>query len=240
MKVDGEWLKFQKFIRDAIIESYENTMKRKFKDDTSEIHLQKPWANDLSEGDYNNSYIEAENKINLEYIVGDGVLARGIEFFDIMRVTEKELYLYHVKDGFGQTTRDDCSQIRNGAYDIKHSLQDLYEELEGEENRETQRKNLRRVTPEGFKGWFQTKRITYVYAFRHPAKNYKNKAVKDKKMKNHLANAREFSASRIAMHEIVHTNLHLEECGVDFAICQIYRENEEVKDSKKVKTEPTS
>ncbi|KAL3864021.1 hypothetical protein ACJMK2_005733 [Sinanodonta woodiana] len=49
------------------------------------------------------------------YLLGDKILVEGVELFDILKITKDKLYLYHVKEGFGQKTRDATSQIRISA-----------------------------------------------------------------------------------------------------------------------------
>ncbi|NGX31439.1 MAG: hypothetical protein K940chlam8_00807 [Chlamydiae bacterium] len=63
---------------------------------------------------YNKGYLGTDN-----FIVADTITAPGqgihIELFDLMQITDTHVYLYHVKEGFSQKTRDACSQVRVAA-----------------------------------------------------------------------------------------------------------------------------
>ena len=73
--------------------------------------------NRWQESDYNCAYHD-EN----EFLVGDKIIPHGIELFDLLRDNGKELFLYQVKEGFGQHTRDACSQILNAAKCLSAAL----------------------------------------------------------------------------------------------------------------------
>ena len=71
----------------------------------------------LSEAEYNETYLLEEESKERIYLPGDRVLAQKVELFDVM-MHDKErniTYLYHVKEKFGQNTRDACAQIRESA-----------------------------------------------------------------------------------------------------------------------------
>ncbi|NGX43226.1 MAG: hypothetical protein K940chlam7_01518 [Chlamydiae bacterium] len=68
------------------------------------------------EGAYNERYLEVDN-----FIVADRILAQNIELFDLMQITDTHIYLYHVKEGFCQKTRDACSQIRVAAKALRRA-----------------------------------------------------------------------------------------------------------------------
>ena len=78
----------------------------------------------LSEGEYNELY----HCLGSDYLVGDRILGKSTELFDVAFIEkgEKEednaIYLFHVKDELGQHTREACSQIRESAYQIYTSL----------------------------------------------------------------------------------------------------------------------
>ncbi|XP_035716636.1 uncharacterized protein LOC118439440 [Folsomia candida] len=61
----------------------------------------------LYEEIYNYSYLHSPG-----YFVGDQVEDYNIEFFDILYTSEKSAFLYHVKEKFGQNTRNAASQLR--------------------------------------------------------------------------------------------------------------------------------
>lgn len=87
----------------------------------------------MPEGEYNDCYIIYRKLLELYHdkrfliIPGDElfVKSKNIELYDILLSDEKEkiTYVIHVKAGFGQTTRDVCSQIRLSADIIYGSLQ---------------------------------------------------------------------------------------------------------------------
>jgi len=59
------------------------------------------------------------------FLVGDKVYYQKIELFDLLfyNVHTKATFIYHVKESFGQKTRDACSQILNSAYNIRRILE---------------------------------------------------------------------------------------------------------------------
>lgn len=74
----------------------------------------------LEEEGYNRLFLNEEN-----FLVCDQVYAgkkERVELFDIMRWNSEELFLYHVKETFGQKTGEACKQIRNSAALIKSAL----------------------------------------------------------------------------------------------------------------------
>lgn len=56
------------------------------------------------------------------YLVFDQICPDNIEPCDILKYTADAVYLYHVKEEFGQHTRDACSQIINSAKMIRSAL----------------------------------------------------------------------------------------------------------------------
>jgi hypothetical protein len=82
--------------------------------------LDEPWKNEDEEDDYNKKYASKNG-----FIVGDKSTVKTIELFDLMfHDQESNLsFLYHVKKGFGQSTRDACSQVINCANIIRLSMQ---------------------------------------------------------------------------------------------------------------------
>ncbi len=82
--------------------------------------LDEPWKNEDKEDDYNRKY---ESKKG--FIVGDKIIVKSIELFDLMFHDQESnsSFLYHVKKGFGQSTRDACSQVINCANILCSSMQ---------------------------------------------------------------------------------------------------------------------
>ncbi|XP_048239139.1 uncharacterized protein LOC125372657 [Haliotis rufescens] len=72
-----------------------------------------------AERHYNEGYILYDQLLpdTSGYLLGDRIFIFGqnIELYDILFYTPEKTYLIHVKEGFGNTTRDVCSQIRNSA-----------------------------------------------------------------------------------------------------------------------------
>ena len=87
--------------------------------------LTKPWSGKDSEsegrtdveGEYNLSYLNEKN-----FLVGDKACPYMIEIFDILMYTDKDLYIYQVKEEFGHKTRDDSLQISNAAKFINNAI----------------------------------------------------------------------------------------------------------------------
>jgi len=133
-------------------------------------HLSKRWTPDQDEYAYNKCY-----KNESGFIVGDKVLVNNLEVFDLLQSKDGVTYIYHVKDGFSQTTRDACSQLNNSAKFIRHGLQggpedkigELYEGILGSKLYETED-----PTPEymkslaTFKSIFLNNQCVFVYAMR--------------------------------------------------------------------------
>ncbi|XP_021375454.1 uncharacterized protein LOC110464527 isoform X2 [Mizuhopecten yessoensis] len=83
----------------------------------------------IEEDDYNETYQSIPEKDDGSfYMLGDRVQGKRLpELFDVLYYKAEEpakLYLYHVKKGFGQMTRDACSQIRVSANLLWHDLMD--------------------------------------------------------------------------------------------------------------------
>lgn len=89
-----------------------------------EFLAQKEYVADTSpicdEGRYNESYLGKDG-----YILGDRICPSGIELWDILKYDGQNLTFYHVKESFGQKTRDACSQIVIAAKAINSALKNL-------------------------------------------------------------------------------------------------------------------
>ena len=78
----------------------------------------------LSEGEYNELY----HCLGNNYLVGDRILSRSTELFDVTFIKKERkeednaIYLVHVKEDLGQHTREACSQLRESAYQIYTSM----------------------------------------------------------------------------------------------------------------------
>ncbi len=71
----------------------------------------------VDEETYCRSYLSDKN-----YLVFDQILPNNIEPCDIVKYDDKTTRLYHVKENFGQHTRDACSQILNAARNLRAAL----------------------------------------------------------------------------------------------------------------------
>lgn len=110
------------------------------------------------------------------FLVFDCILPNNIEVCDIVKFTKKTTYLYHVKEDFGQNTRDACSQILNSAkilrsalstHQPKNFLQMLWEEATlGEKKgwRKQSKEQLEYLGKQKFFDIFCGRRIVFVYA----------------------------------------------------------------------------
>ena len=245
-KIDGKWFRYNQKFSESLDDAFKSLIKGKFKDGTRDnIHLNEVWPiNDMNDKKLaEKCYNRLHCKIDCFY-VGDRILPYNVELFDIMKVLDNELYLYHVKDGFGCITRDACSQIRNSALAISESrrgggknnflrkyykLVTNYRKNSQNDNdgdikfRKTERDKLKKISFNDFLKWFQEKQIVFVYAFTFVRESREIK-LKDYLKKGDLKN---FSKSHIARHELYHTNLFVEELGFQLAICQINRSETE-------------
>ena len=217
----------------------------------------------MTEGAYNESYsfLDSEKHENVcmdvpRWFVGDRILHDGIEVFDLMQVAEngEDLFLYHVKESFGQKTRDACSQIKVSANALRTSinsmsddfLEKFYETIVGYDGKKyeyriNERIKVERLGKEGFIDLFMNRRITYVYAFvdthKEEAKLIKevNRKIQKSEMgddeKTETANTETDYDTNIARVELLALNQVVEGLGFQLAICQINRHDDAV-DSK--------
>lgn len=104
-KMDSSWYAYKESLDD-----YSNMFFRNFDFNTSVVPVNlNPWLTG-HEGPYNESYIDTDN-----FIVGDRAYLNHIEMADIIKVTDDQIFLYHVKKGLGQDTRILINQINNAA-----------------------------------------------------------------------------------------------------------------------------
>ncbi|KAL3864020.1 hypothetical protein ACJMK2_005732 [Sinanodonta woodiana] len=139
--------------------------------------------------------VDPDNKFPT-FLHGDKILVENVELFDILKITKDKLYLYHVKEGVGQKTRDAASQIRISANLINKAretsqTQDIlgkwYEQIINYKAKDKTRLKLkkdfekRKCSKEDFLDLFLKKKIVYVYAFLDDTKGRKpfNELVSD-------------------------------------------------------------
>ncbi|XP_065199643.1 uncharacterized protein LOC135831232 [Planococcus citri] len=126
---------------------------------------------------FNRSYLYTDDK---RFLVFDQIYPslNKIEMCDILKYTDDAVYLYHVKEDFGQHTRDACSQILNAATMIKNSLltfqsptylEEMWsaatkEHEEADHWRNTVKRRLESLGEKSFYDIF-TRKIVFVYAY---------------------------------------------------------------------------
>ena len=251
-KVDGGWFRYDQNFNERLQNSFRSLLVQKFKHGASDpICLPISWPIGKGEGYYNQKYCDHVCDSGCQYYVGDTITPYDVELFDIMKVVDNAIYLYHVKMGFGCITRDSCSQIRNSAVVINASrhgggnqnyLKKYYElvtKYQGDDEfRIKEREKMKKIQLRDLVEWFQTRKIVYVFAFAYKVEKTKKSESKstekietreEKKMKDYLekGNLIGFSKSVIARHDLYQTNICLEELGFEFAICQINRNGED-------------
>ncbi|XP_046371842.2 uncharacterized protein LOC124145916 [Haliotis rufescens] len=136
-----------------------------------------------AEEHYNEGYILYDQLVSDNtsgYLLGDRIFVFGqknIELYDILYYTEGKTYLIHVKEGFGNSTRDACSQIRisaefvfryllcNNSFDI---LASYWSRLTkgGGKYRQVVRDRYLKLGEDGFYQLFKRNEIIFVLAYR--------------------------------------------------------------------------
>ncbi|WP_312561464.1 DUF6119 family protein [Anaerospora sp.] len=109
------------------------------------------WNKSPDENAYNQQYFSQDN-----CMVVDKVLVRNIELCDILKVHEGILYLIHVKQGFGNTTRDLTSQIEIAAKQVSQIInsgnykliEELYESIKKKQKNNAYFKKVAHQTDE--------------------------------------------------------------------------------------------
>ena len=130
----------------------------------------KTWAATLKdENAYNRQYLGEVNTIVL-----DKITPENIEPCDVMRWDDDNLYLYHVKSGFGNTMRDLCAQITIATNRIQQDIvadktfvrkiyQALKNKIGGDEYFDAAGRQTEKISEDDFTNLFD-KNITYVLA----------------------------------------------------------------------------
>jgi len=99
--IDGVWYEIKQSFIDGLNVACGAFLNKHYVDGLNE-----KWNPAEIENQYNRKYIGTPNAIVL-----DKVTTENIELCDIMKWDDNNLYLYHVKVGFTNTTRDLCEQI---------------------------------------------------------------------------------------------------------------------------------
>lgn len=111
--LNNEWFE----LKESFIRMVRDAFEQIVNDSTSEANLTMPRWTQTSEGAYNESFQGRD-----DYVVGDKVLIENTELFDLLHWDNENLYILHVKSGFGVKTRDVTSQIFNAAQIIENDV----------------------------------------------------------------------------------------------------------------------
>lgn len=110
--IDGHWYQ----IKDAFIEEL-NESCAFFIKDSHHPGLGRVWLNSEDENEYSRKEIGQPNSLVL-----DRITPENIEPCDLLKWDDENLYLFHIKKGFGNTMRDLCSQVYVAANRISRDL----------------------------------------------------------------------------------------------------------------------
>ncbi len=127
-----------------------------------------------TEGTYNKSYKEVEN-----FIVVDTAFLYYLEICDLIRITDNNIYLYHVKKGLGRDLRVLANQIINGARVLTNAIGEsnnealelYYNAISNKQYNNTPLKYLKEdsteeiVNLDNFINLFKTRKISFVFAY---------------------------------------------------------------------------
>lgn len=114
-KVDNHWYAYKDSLDNLLNERFNNT---NFESLAPTIKL-KDWdqTENPSEGLFNESFISTPG-----FIITDRTYLSHIEVSDLIRVTDNELFFYHVKKGLGQDMRVLSNQIINASRYLKFAI----------------------------------------------------------------------------------------------------------------------
>lgn len=130
---------------------------------TPRVILDIPWDKKIiaTEKEYNLSYLNRAN-----YLVMDTFTPDGIELCDLIHYDDDNIYLIHVKYGFGGQIRELTNQIILSATRLKHDLSSSDKKwLEDAYQLASNAGHLKGLSSDGFKRLFTTRKINYVLAF---------------------------------------------------------------------------
>lgn len=114
--IDTKWF----YLKDQFIQDMISNAQHIFKTYKAPDHILKfAWDRDIMprEGDYNKLY---DNEPN--YIHCDTTIVDGVELCDVLYYDEKNLYLAHVKAGFGSQVRELTNQVTISARRLKDAI----------------------------------------------------------------------------------------------------------------------
>ncbi len=122
---------------------------------------------------YSRKYLEMKN-----HLVFDQICPDNIEPFDVVHFHDGKAYLHHIKEKFGQPTREACSQIRNAAKEFRSALlmkqaknfiENMFEKGVETDSKETWRlkvqEQLKEMGKESFCKLFYDQELVFVYSY---------------------------------------------------------------------------
>jgi len=214
--IDNSWYKINpEFIAD-LNKSCEHFVKNAYIDG-----LNKKWNYPAeTEQEYNQKYIGETNTIVL-----DRITPHNIELCDILKWDDSNLYLYHVKAGFGNTVRDLAAQITIAASKLSQDMssgmtyiEKVYDSLEskigGEPFFDKAGRQTESYDKAFFKSLFATKKIVFVFAIVDTSGTERS----IKEITRFNSNIAKFS-----LQELVKDMRNID-VGMDFRIAQVGRE----------------
>lgn len=135
-------------IKDEFIQNLNRNCKNYINNNLN-MDLNKKWNHPIhSENEYNQQYFGEENTLVL-----DKITPENIEICDVLKWDEQNLYLFHVKAGFGNTMRDLCSQVSISANRIHQAIRSskkylikAYEEIKNKKGNDNYFKSVAKQT----------------------------------------------------------------------------------------------
>ena len=109
--VDKRWYQ----LRQSFIKNLNESCNSFFHESQNGHLISKKWSLTDDKNEFNAQFVGEENSLVLDRITPD-----GIEPCDLLRWDDDRLYIIHVKDGFGNTMRDLCSQLFIAAQHIEN------------------------------------------------------------------------------------------------------------------------
>lgn len=122
---------------------------------------------------YSREYIRKDG-----YLVFDQICPDNIEPFDVAYFSKQRAYLYHIKENFGQPTREACSQMLNAAKEFRAALSlrqaenyidKMYQKGITTDSKKKWRLRVRdqlvELKKRGFEALFYERELVFVYAY---------------------------------------------------------------------------
>jgi uncharacterized protein (TIGR04141 family) len=209
LKFENEWFNYSARFSTDINERIDLSFER------IDIYPMDIWLSEYSsEAIYNDSFSGKEN-----FIVGDGVFHNGIEIADLISWNEKELLIFHVKDGLGRNLRVLQSQIINSAKVIASfqsgdnidNIRAYHTDLE----KANLKSNVQIPDFDKFLEIFSNKNVRFIFAVATDSVNTE---------KNDVLKEIKDSRSLIAKIAILHSYYSIKNLDYNFSISKIVKE----------------